>query len=79
MNKNRSESTIVKIAAIHNGIPNKMYKAVAEPRTSYMSDPIIANSVMTHRMYLVFYEYCSEAIFARLRWVTTPILDAMDW
>lgn len=79
MNKKRSESTIVKMAAIHNGIPNKIYKAVAEPRTSYMSDPIMASSVIIHRMYLVFYEYYSAASFARLRWVTTPIRDAIDW
>lgn len=67
------------MAAIHNGIPNKIYKAVADPSTSYISEPMIANSVISHNIYLVFYEYYSAASLARFLWVTTPILELIDW
>ena len=50
MNRNTKESRMVMMAPTQIGIPNKILRAVAEPMTSWMSDPMIAISVIIHRM-----------------------------
>lgn len=79
MNKNSRESKIVTIAPAHIGSPNKMFNAMADPITSCMSEPIMANSVIIHRMYLVLVENYSAHSLARFLYVTIPILAAIDW
>jgi len=61
------------------GIPNRMCKAEAEPRTSYISDPIIAISMVIQRIYLVEIENYSAQSFAKFLYVTMPYLAAILW
>ena len=51
---------MVMIAPIHNGRPNKIFSAVADPSTSWMSDPIIASSVIIQSEYRVDVEYAKN-------------------
>jgi len=59
MKRKRNESRIVITAPTYRDQPVKILIAVADPTTSYISDPIIANSVMIQRVYLALGVYCS--------------------
>lgn len=62
-----------------NVTPNSIYNAIAVPKTSYISDPIIATSAITHKHRDVFLE---KPILIKLDIsvpVTIPSLAAKVW
>jgi hypothetical protein len=59
MKRNKKESRIVMTAPTYRGHPVMIVIAVADPTTSYMSDPIMASSVMIQRVYFDLGVYCS--------------------
>ena len=66
------ESNIVNIIPTQIGRPNKIFKAIAEPITSYISLPIIAISVIIHKLKETFFLYPFLHNSAKLFPVTVP-------